>query len=78
MPTDPLEALANRPVPPLPGDFSSQLHHRVNHWLLTTHLVEFALQAAASAARDFGPAIGGWLELTMTGRLRGAPPRPPE
>lgn len=67
MTDDPLARLATHDVPPLPEDFDSRVHERVNDALLGTHLVELVLRAAPWALFELARAGVGALLFTLTG-----------
>lgn len=70
MATDFLEQLADGEVPPVPVDFDHGVHQRVNRLLLLGHLIGFGLLALPYAMLHFVRGVAGFLELTMTGRIK--------
>ena len=64
-----LDSLAERDVPPVPGEFSEQIHQRLNRALLATHLVDFVVGGVPYAAMHFLRGVGHLIIGTFTGRF---------
>jgi hypothetical protein len=64
---DIFEQLAERDVPPVPGDFDRHVHQRVNDSLFGVHMTEFVFQVIPYAILHFGQALFGLVALTLSG-----------
>jgi hypothetical protein len=70
MPEDLLEQLAAAPVPPLPEQFESGVHERINERLSAGQCLDFAFNALPYAVVHFTKAVVGLIEFTVTGQFR--------
>ncbi|MEO8496934.1 MAG: hypothetical protein ABI614_17825 [Planctomycetota bacterium] len=70
MASDLLQSLANEDVPDRPPELSRQVHQRLNPWLVTLHLAEFALQTLPYAFYHFLRALLGACLFSLTGEFR--------
>ncbi len=61
--------LAEQPVPPPPGNLASDVHQRVNRWLLGSHLLELATRAAPFALGHLARSFVGAVCFTATGKF---------
>lgn len=68
MTNDLFERLAQDEVPPLPEQFDSEVHTRLNRVLLATHVAEFLLAAAPFTVVRFARAFVELLVYTATGK----------
>lgn len=69
MDTDLWDDLSQLEVPPVPANFSSRLHERLNRTLLWLHASDFVLRAAPRALGQFLAAWLGLAAYTLTGRF---------
>jgi hypothetical protein len=65
---DLLEQLAEYDVPPVPTEFDTRLHERVNRGLLVAGAAEFVLKAIPFTALHLAGAVWGLVRFTCTGR----------
>ena len=63
-----LDQLADHEIPAAPADFQQRLHGRLNDWLLIVHLGDLIVGAFPYAVRLFAHAVGGMLQMTLTGK----------
>jgi hypothetical protein len=76
---DPWEQLAAVEIPPLPENFTGDVHQRLNKTILAMHLLELGMGAAAFACRHFAQALMGLVLFTFSGRFEAEREiRPPE
>lgn len=68
MAEDPLRQLAQLEVPPLPEDFDRQLHQKINHGLLLTHLFDLLIRGLPFAVMCFSQAFMGLVMYSLSGR----------
>ena len=62
-----LDQLADVEVPVAPPDFPRQVHQRLNHWLLVVQIGDMVAGAFPYAVQHFVRAIGGLVQLTLSG-----------
>ena len=55
-------------VPPAPVEMRREEHQRLNQWLLVSQIAELVLQGFGFAALQFGAAILGLFNFTLTGK----------
>ncbi|MBX9789777.1 MAG: hypothetical protein K2Y37_12740 [Pirellulales bacterium] len=72
MSVDLLDRLGETEVPPVPTDFESQLHDRVNNGLLAAQMADFIVRAMPAVFVEFSKALLYLLAISLTGR---EPPR---
>ncbi|MGD9647311.1 MAG: hypothetical protein AB7U73_16480 [Pirellulales bacterium] len=72
-----LDRLNEAEVPPVPANFESQLHDRVNNGLVTAHLADFVVRALPAAFIEFAKALSYLLAFSITGREPPRDRRPP-
>ena len=77
MSVDLLERLGEADVPPVPTNFESQWHDRVNNGLLAAHLADFIVHALPYACIEFSKALWHLLAFSATGREPPRDRRPP-
>jgi len=65
-----LDQLHAREVPPPPPQMQRQVHRRLNQWLLAAQTAELVLHAFGYAAVQFGGAVLGLIQYTLTGDYR--------
>ena len=56
-------------IPPPPDDFTDRVHHQLNDWLLTSHLLEIVVRALPMAFGQFARAVLATLVSSLTGRF---------
>ena len=64
-----LDSLAEHDVPPVPDEFSEQIHQRLNRALLATHLIDLAVGGVPYLAMHFLRGVGHLITATVTGRF---------
>jgi hypothetical protein len=64
-----LDSLAEHDVPPVPDEFSEQIHQRLNRALLATHLVDLVVGGVPYLALYFLRGVGHLIMGTFTGRF---------
>ena len=64
-----LDELRTVEIPPLPEDFDDRVHHQLNHWLVASHLLEFAGRALPVAFGHFAAAVLALAAFSLTGRF---------
>lgn len=64
-----LDKLADQDVPDKPSELTSQVHERLNPWLFSTHLMDFAFRAMPFAFLFFLQALAGAMQYSLTGRF---------
>jgi hypothetical protein len=62
-----LDQLADEEVPVAPPDFQRQVHRRLNHWLLVVQIGDMVAGAFPYAVQHFVRAVGGLIQLTLSG-----------
>lgn len=68
MANDLFAELAEVPVPPLPADFDSVVHRRVNRSLIAMHVLDFVVHGLPWAMLQFGKGVIGLMVFTLTGQ----------
>jgi hypothetical protein len=64
-----LDSLAGYDVPPVPDEFTEQIHRRLNRALLATHLVDLVVGGVPYLAMHFLRGVGHLIMATLTGRF---------
>jgi hypothetical protein len=77
MSVDLLDRLGEVNVPPVPTNFETQLHDRVNNGLLAAQLADFVVRAMPAAFIEFAKALSYLLAISITGREPPRDRRPP-
>lgn len=65
---DLLEQLRQQEVPPVPSTFDEEVHQRVNHRLVVSHLADLALHAMPAALFEFAKALVGLVRFSLASR----------
>ena len=70
MPNNLLDQLQHTEVPPAPVEVRREVHDRLNQWLLASQIAELVLYGFGHAVLQFGAAIFGLINFSLTGNYQ--------